>query len=196
MVGNRHWSQTRRWFPGLLTCLNTGKSGGRMVKKRSCLSLGRMQQMACKTATTLFASTLHYNLVHAAQSGIDTLVSVLGAYSEESLYIPLIHHFFTSVSPSLRGQSWKGNKELLLAVLTWLGMHPCFTLQHRLALGKSETQHTSTKQAEESSCWGAHLGLLKTRTQELNTFLLFPWADSQGKALPPQSPLGKSRVAL
>lgn len=60
-----------------------------MVKKRSCLSLGRMQQMACKTATTLFACPLHYNLVHAAQSGIDTLVSVLGAYSEESLYIPL-----------------------------------------------------------------------------------------------------------
>lgn len=60
-----------------------------MVKKRSCLSLGRMQQMACKTATTLFACTFHYNFVHAAQSGIDTLVSVLGAYSEESLYIPL-----------------------------------------------------------------------------------------------------------
>lgn len=62
-------------------------------------------------------------------------------------------------------------------------MHPCFTPQHRLARGKTGTQHTSTKQAEESSCWGAHLGLLKTRTQELNTFLLFPWADSLRKAL-------------
>lgn len=59
--------------------------------------------MACKTATTLFACTLHYNFMHAAQSGIDKLVSVLGSYGGDSLYIPLVHHFFTSASPSLRG---------------------------------------------------------------------------------------------
>lgn len=154
-----------------------------MVKKRSCLLLGRTQQTACKTATTLFACTLHDNFVHAAQSGIDKLVSVLGACPGDSLYIPLIHHFFTSSSPSLRGWSWKWNKELLLAVFIWRGMHPYFTLHHRLALGKTGTQHTSTKQAEKSSFWGTQLGLLKTRTQELNTFLLFPWGDSQRKAL-------------